>query len=172
MADLSFPPPHITPEIAAAVRDAFLFAAMQEHATTRRVLAAAELGDWKPDPKSRSAAQLAWHIAKSNTWFLKSIAEGQFVPEDEGEPPKTIAEILKEYDEGWETWAPKVKALSGDKLVAIIDFFGMKFPVHVYMRFAEVHSIHHRGQLATYLRPLGGKCPDIYGGSADEPWKG
>jgi uncharacterized damage-inducible protein DinB len=31
------------------------------------------------------------------------------------------------------------------------------------------HSIHHRGQLATYLRPMGAKVPRIYGGSADEP---
>ena len=34
------------------------------------------------------------------------------------------------------------------------------------------HSIHHRGQLSTYLRAMGGKCPSIYGGSADEPMAG
>ncbi|MCX6635146.1 MAG: hypothetical protein NT090_08715 [Acidobacteria bacterium] len=27
----------------------------------------------------------------------------------------------------------------------------------------------HRGQLSAYLRPMGGKVPSIYGGSADEP---
>jgi uncharacterized damage-inducible protein DinB len=27
--------------------------------------------------------------------------------------------------------------------------------------------IHHRGQLATYIRPMGGKVPAIYGPSAD-----
>jgi uncharacterized damage-inducible protein DinB len=31
------------------------------------------------------------------------------------------------------------------------------------------HSIHHRGELATYLRPMGSKVPSIYGGSYDEP---
>jgi len=41
-----------------------------------------------------------------------------------------------------------------------------------YLGFALVHSVHHRAQLSTYLRPLGGKCPDIYGGSADFPWEG
>ena len=30
-------------------------------------------------------------------------------------------------------------------------------------------SVHHRGQLSTYLRPMGSKVPSIYGGSADEP---
>jgi uncharacterized damage-inducible protein DinB len=28
-------------------------------------------------------------------------------------------------------------------------------------------AIHHRGQLSTYLRPMGGKVPSIYGPSAD-----
>jgi uncharacterized damage-inducible protein DinB len=32
------------------------------------------------------------------------------------------------------------------------------------------HSIHHRGELATYLRPMGSKVPSIYGGSYDEPF--
>jgi uncharacterized damage-inducible protein DinB len=27
--------------------------------------------------------------------------------------------------------------------------------------------VHHRGQLSTYLRPMGGKVPAIYGPSAD-----
>jgi uncharacterized damage-inducible protein DinB len=31
------------------------------------------------------------------------------------------------------------------------------------------HSVHHRGQLATYLRPMGGSVPSIYGPSADTP---
>jgi hypothetical protein len=30
-------------------------------------------------------------------------------------------------------------------------------------------AIHHRGQLSTYLRPMGGKVPSIYGPSADDP---
>ena len=30
------------------------------------------------------------------------------------------------------------------------------------------HHVHHRGQLAAYLRPCGSKVPAIYGVSADE----
>ena len=30
-------------------------------------------------------------------------------------------------------------------------------------------AVHHRGQLTTYLRPMGGKVPSIYGPSADDP---
>jgi uncharacterized damage-inducible protein DinB len=30
-------------------------------------------------------------------------------------------------------------------------------------------AIHHRGQLSTYIRPMGGKVPSIYGPSGDDP---
>jgi hypothetical protein len=30
-------------------------------------------------------------------------------------------------------------------------------------------AIHHRGQLSTYLRPMGAKVPSIYGPSGDDP---
>ena len=33
------------------------------------------------------------------------------------------------------------------------------------------HMVHHRGQLATYLRPMGGKVPSMYGGSFDEAYQ-
>ena len=29
-------------------------------------------------------------------------------------------------------------------------------------------AVHHRGQLSTYLRPMGSTVPSIYGPSADE----
>jgi len=32
------------------------------------------------------------------------------------------------------------------------------------------HTIHHRGQLCAYLRQMGAKVPNIYGGSFDEPF--
>jgi uncharacterized damage-inducible protein DinB len=48
----------------------------------------------------------------------------------------------------------------------------MKMPAVQVLVFALVHMVHHRGQLSTYLRPMGGKVPGIYGGSFDEPWQG
>ena len=42
----------------------------------------------------------------------------------------------------------------------------------MYLEFVKVHSVHHRGWLAGSLRPMGSKCPGIYGGSAGEPWNG
>ena len=44
-------------------------------------------------------------------------------------------------------------------------------PVGTFLWFILFDAIHHRGQLAAYLRPMGGKVPAIYGPSADEPSK-
>jgi uncharacterized damage-inducible protein DinB len=47
----------------------------------------------------------------------------------------------------------------------------MKMPAVNYLLFTLTHMVHHRGQLSTYLRPMGGKVPSIYGGSFDEKWQ-
>jgi uncharacterized damage-inducible protein DinB len=49
-----------------------------------------------------------------------------------------------------------------------LSFFGMfEWPRLRFIGFANNHSVHHRGQLAAYLRAMGSKVPDIYGPSAD-----
>jgi uncharacterized damage-inducible protein DinB len=40
-----------------------------------------------------------------------------------------------------------------------------------FLAMAQNHSVHHRGQLAAYLRAMGSHVPSIYGGSADEPFQ-
>src|SRR6476660_7291121 len=48
--------------------------------TTAKVLAAVSRGngDYKPDPKSRSAIELARHIATADGWFVQSVLDGKF----------------------------------------------------------------------------------------------
>ena len=36
-----------------------------------------------------------------------------------------------------------------------------------FLAMALKHSVHHRGQLSTYLRAMGGTVPGIYGPTAD-----
>ena len=62
----------------------------------------------------------------------------------------------------------RARALSDEKLLNIIDMFGIiKMPGYSFLALAIKHSVHHRGQLSTYLRPMGGKVPGIYGPTAD-----
>jgi hypothetical protein len=48
--------------------------------TTSKVIAAVGQGngDYKPDGKSRSAIELARHIATSDPWFVQSALDGKF----------------------------------------------------------------------------------------------
>ena len=66
-----------------------------------------------------------------------------------------------------------LRALPADTLASELDFFGfMKGPRATFLAMAQNHSVHHRGQLAAYLRAMGSRVPSIYGGSADEPMTG
>ena len=71
------------------------------------------------------------------------------------------------YNQRMPTAIERVRALSGDALVRPVDFFGTMVPAVVVLSVMLRHSIHHRGQLSTYLRPMGGKVPSIYGPTAD-----
>ncbi|HEY4051938.1 MAG TPA: DinB family protein [Acidobacteriaceae bacterium] len=62
-------------------------------------------------------------------------------------------------------------ALSGEDLTAPVDFIGLRNdPAVAYLKIAIRHTVHHRGQLSAYLRPMGAKVPAIYIESADEPY--
>ena len=145
-----------------------------EHKATRRVIEAvpAEKSGWKPDPKSKSALELAWHLASSESFFLDGVAKGKYEQTGEGSMPasiKTPADVLKWYDENFARSTAQLKHIKGEDLLRNIDFFGMfNFPGIVYVGLCSNHTIHHRGQLSTYLRPMGAKVPSIYGPSADE----
>jgi uncharacterized damage-inducible protein DinB len=53
-------------------------------------------------------------------------------------------------------------------LVKTVDFRGrMQLPAVMCLSMMLHHSVHHRGQLSAYLRPMGGKVPAIYGESYD-----
>jgi uncharacterized damage-inducible protein DinB len=128
--------------------------------------------NWKPDPKARSAWELAKHLAEADVWFLEGVLNQQFGSEESVQSgANTSAELVAWYKKEFPSRLERVFALDGAKLAQIVDFFGMKMPNAQYLVFCAVHGAHHRGQLASYLRPMGGKVPSIYGGSADEAFQ-
>ncbi len=162
----------MNPESAKAIAGFLLTVLERELPTTKRVLESVpdeKLG-WRPNPKGRTAGELAWHIAFSDIWFLEGIAAGKFAEELEPPAPATTAEMTAYYEKHLPAAIAKVRALSGEQLAKTIPFYVYNEPGFVYVSFAERHSIHHRGQLAAYLRAMGEKVPSIYGGSADEPF--
>jgi len=151
-----------------------------EFPATCKVLAAVpdDKRDYKPDPKSRTAWELATHLATADIWFLDCVLNGSFVYDAEAAKQaesqfKTIADVVAFYEKTFPAKVAAVRAMPADKLAAVVDFFGMmQQPNTSYVGFGNNHSVHHRGQLASYLRAMGSKVPAIYGGSADEPMNG
>jgi uncharacterized damage-inducible protein DinB len=126
--------------------------------------------DYRPDPMSKTAMELAWHIASTEMRFLNAVAAGgfDFTPMPRPESIKTSADLVAWYTGNFASHLEPVTKLSGDQLVKIVDFRGMfQLPAVMYLNFVLHHTVHHRGQLSTYLRAMGSKVPAMYGESYD-----
>lgn len=165
----------MSPEQAYGLLQMYCMEAENEAKTTRKVIAAVPAGkeDYKPAEKNMSAIDLAWHLASADIWFMESVASGAFAMGESSRPEnvKTAADVLAYYDANFDGALAKARAVSPADAAKVVDFFGMNFQNVIYMGFMIKHAVHHRGQLSVYLRPMGGKVPSIYGGSADEPFQ-
>jgi len=160
---------------AKAVAEAMAGIWLGEVPATLRVLAAVrdDGRDYRPHPKSRSAWELATHLATGDVWFIDSITTGSFA----FDPAKAkqaeaqfrnVSQVVAFYEKTIPEKLAHLKDLPGEKLAEQLDFFGMmKMPRAQFVGFACNHSMHHRGQLSAYLRSMGCKVPDIYGPSGD-----
>jgi uncharacterized damage-inducible protein DinB len=145
----------------------------REAEITKKVIAAVpdDKSEYRPDPKARTARELSWHLANTDVQFLDGIADLTFKMDNPEQKPQTSAEIVAWYGENMKRGIERVSTMSLEQLLTPVSFFGVfNFPAVYYLGFLNNHSIHHRGELATYLRPMGSKVPSIYGGSYDEPF--
>ncbi len=146
-----------------------------EFPATCQVLAAVNNDNrtYQPDTKSRSAWELATHLATADIWFIDSILNGRFEfnPESARQTESrltSVSDLVAFYKATFPEKLRQLRALSAERLTAPVSFFGMmEMPNVKYIGFANNHSIHHRGQVAAYLRAMGSKVPNIYGPSAD-----
>ena len=128
--------------------------------------------DFKPETNSRSAWELAKHIAMCDVGFLHAVAANSFSVFPAKSSAQTIPELADWYKHEMAKALERVLALDGNHLSQTVEAFGMKLPSVNYLMFCNNHMIHHRGQLTTYLRPMGGKVPAMYGESFDEKFSG
>jgi len=180
----------MTPDQARFVFEFLLPQLESEHATTRKILSSVphelssvphelssvphEKESYRPDPKSKSALELARHIAVVEIWFLDAVINRRFGDADQlPAPVSTCHEIAQWYAENFTYRMPILNELSNDDLAARVNFIDLrKDPAVAYLNIAIRHSVHHRGQLSAYLRPMGARVPAIYVESADEPFPG
>jgi uncharacterized damage-inducible protein DinB len=127
--------------------------------------------DYKPHERSSAAGAIAWFLVLELR-ALVDMVKNHENHWQQSPGPKTAAEIASEYEKAAgemdallkstdeAAWARDTKMYVGDKLMksaplgeTVWDFF--------------LDAIHHRGQLTSYLRPMGGKVPSVYGPSGD-----
>jgi uncharacterized damage-inducible protein DinB len=146
----------------------------KEAAATRKVISRIPEGStYRPDPKSRTAREIAWLIVCEESalgdGLTKGILEWKEIP-----APATMKEVLAAYDKHHDTSTKQLKALAADGWQRKVPFMFQGQEVMSDTGYANAWGffldvVHHRGQLSTYLRPMGSTVPQIYGPSADEP---
>ena len=139
-----------------------------------RVLKAvpADQAGYRPHPRSTSAGDLMWLLASELHDACELVDRGELSYVARPAPP--VAESVATYERNAEELQKRLAMLDDarwDKQVRLVVdgktawetslgdmLFGFLFD-----------AIHHRGQLSSYLRPMGAKVPSIYGPSEDDP---
>ena len=154
------------------LHDVYMGTLKVESRTTRKILDAvpADKCEYRPDAISKSAIELARHIAAADNRFLETVINGVFdtnsamIPENVKTPAQVAAWYEEQYSKNYEA----LSKVPGEQLVKIVDFRGMfQRPAVTFIAMGLHHTIHHRGQLSSYLRSMGAKVPSIYGESYD-----
>jgi uncharacterized damage-inducible protein DinB len=162
----------MTSDQARALLDTMIGVIEREANGTRKVVQAITNRNYKPDPKSRTAWELATHLTMSDVWFADSILNGAFAWTGDPAVPaemKDPGSVAQWHEKQLGDRLTKLRAMTPEQLLRTVDFFGMQAPAVTWLTMMNNHAVHHRGQLAAYLRPMGSKVPAIYGMSADEP---
>jgi len=137
-----------------------------ESTTTRNVLARIPEGsEYRPDPKSRTAQQIAWQIVCEEKMIIDALETGKTVW-NPPPMPATMKEIVAAYEQQSAGMADRWKAVDWGRA---LEFFGSERPAAPMAWRFLFDIVHHRGQITTYLRPMGSTVPQIYGPSGDEP---
>jgi uncharacterized damage-inducible protein DinB len=146
----------------------------KEAAATRKVISRIPQArsDYRADPKARNAREIAWLIVGEEILLAKGLENG--VMEWVDLPtPATVSEILDTYDSHHDTLTKSLHALAPSQWDRKVPFMFQGKEVMNETGYANAWGflfdiVHHRGQLSTYLRPMGSTVPSIYGPSADE----
>jgi len=128
--------------------------------------------NFKPHPINRSAKEIAEHIL-AHVLDLKIIIENNscdealvFDFESADDASQKLTNLWADVEQALEKvtneqWENEMVEL----LVSGKSFASMPRTNMMWFFFFDI--IHHRGQLSSYIRPMGGKNPAVYGYSAD-----
>jgi hypothetical protein len=146
----------------------------KEAVATREVISRIPEGsDYRPDPKSRLAREIAWLIVREEAVLAEGLQKGALEWADLA-APATVKEVVEAYDRQHGVLTKGLTALAPAQWERKVPFLYQGQEVMSETGYGNAWGflfdiIHHRGQISTYLRPMGAKVPQIYGPSADEP---
>jgi uncharacterized damage-inducible protein DinB len=132
----------------------------------------ADQAGYRPHPRSTSAGDLVWLLASELRDACELVERGEvsFVPH----PAPTVADSIAAYERNVEALEKLVATIDDSKWATKAKFLvdgavAWEAPLGDMLFGFLFDAIHHRGQLSSYLRPMGAKVPSIYGPSADDP---
>ena len=141
----------------------------KESRTTSKVLTRIPEGsNYRPDPKSRTAREIAWQIVGEEKMIIEALETG-VVKWSPTPPPETMKELCDGYDSQSAAIVQRLEALPAARWDGTLEFSGRQRPASSMAWSFLFDIVHHRGQITTYLRPMGSTVPQVYGPSADEP---
>jgi uncharacterized damage-inducible protein DinB len=153
-----------------------------EMANTRKMLMRVPEteGAFLPHPKSMTLRRLAGHVAEMPMWAVMTLGRDELDLRPDGQQTykaydlTTTAEALAMFDDNLRQAHALLAGATDETMVrpwTLRDqetvYFTMP-KVAVMRSFVMNHMIHHRGQLAVYLRMTNVPVPGMYGPSADE----
>lgn len=153
-------------------RELFLQKWEQEHPAFLRVIQALppDRLDHRPHPKSRSAAELVCLLAHSEKVCCDLVDTGEI---DWIQPkPTALDQMVEAFERNYRELTERLKKLDDagwERKGRFVEegHLVIEGPQREIFWLLLFDAIHHRGQLSTYIRPMGGKVPSIYGPSAD-----
>ena len=127
--------------------------------------------DYRHDPRSRSARELVSHLI-GHFQDLGELMDDGVVNHRGSVPFNDHAHALSLLDASFHAAADKASSVTDETWATPGEFkIGgralMTAPRQAIGWMLFLDAIHHRGQLSTQIRPMGGKVPSIYGPSAD-----
>lgn len=136
--------------------------------------------DYRPHAGSRSAGELVSLLVTAEEHCINLCSTGQMSMASElslhgSSSVKTLGEMIAAYEQHHRslagalsrmtdvTWNRPAWLMKDQQEIVLKDTVGGLLWIALF------DAVHHRGQLSTYIRPMGGKVPSIYGPSADAP---
>lgn len=129
--------------------------------------------DYRPHERSQSAREIVWTLAAETHACCELIDAGRFDWHHQS-PNGTPAELVSGFQQTYEALSTRAAALDENAWNRKVQFLVegtimQEPPLGQFLWYLFFDAIHHRGQLSTYIRPMGGKVPSIYGPSGDDP---